>query len=149
MLNRQPSRLHIQKTEMHFIQPKTMDSCQRTWWIWLTIVLILHIILIQAVNGQDNTNKVITLEIKNRKVKEPKSAIKITQNDIVELHCSSDETMELHLHGYDKKIKIPSGKTQIILIKAHATGRFPITSHGWGDSGHSHHALIYLEVYPR
>jgi hypothetical protein len=36
-----------------------------------------------------------------------------------------------------------------MVIEAYATGRFPITSHGWGEGGHGHDALTYLEVYPR
>ena len=79
----------------------------------------------------------------------PREAIRATEGDEVELLCSSDERVELHLHGYDLKLEVRPGEPAKMVVKAHATGRFPITSHGWGDGGHGHHALTHLEVYPR
>jgi hypothetical protein len=92
---------------------------------------------------------VIQIKIENRSVVSPKKAIRITENEIVDLRWSSDEAVELHLHGYDKKLQLGPGKTASMSITGHATGRFPITSHGWGRDGHGHHALTYLEVNPR
>ena len=91
----------------------------------------------------------IQIKIAKRRVVSPKKAIRITENEIVELRWSSDEAVKLHLHGYDKKLQLAPGKSASMSITGHATGRFPITSHGWGRDGHGHHALTYLEVYPR
>ncbi|HEX9585364.1 MAG TPA: hypothetical protein VGB36_12755 [Gammaproteobacteria bacterium] len=43
--------------------------------------------------------------------------------------------MELHLHGYDLEIHVRPDEPAAMVIKATATGRFPITSHGWGEGG--------------
>ena len=63
----------------------------------------------------------------------------------------TDEDVELHLHGYDIEKTVLKGKTATMKIEANLTGRFPITSHGFGKKkGHSHGkgALLYLEVHP-
>jgi hypothetical protein len=73
----------------------------------------------------------------------------VTEQDVIELRFSSDEKVKLHLHGYDKELEVTPGVPATLSITTHATGRFPITSHGWGRGGHGHHALTYLEVHPR
>ena len=106
-------------------------------------------VLTLAAVAQDGPQRVIELRIENRKVVKPKNAVRVTEGDVVELRWTSNEPAELHLHGYDLKIHVRPGEPAVMVIKAHATGRFPITSHGWGEGGHGHDALTYLEVYPR
>jgi hypothetical protein len=74
---------------------------------------------------------------------------RLTEGDFVELHWMTDEQVELHVHGYDLKLTVVPGKLGVLAFQAFASGRFPVTSHGWGKGGHGHEALIYLEVYPR
>jgi hypothetical protein len=116
---------------------------------WLVMGSVTPVILIQAAISQENTSRVIQVKIENRKVITPKRAIRITENEIVELRWSSDERVKLHLHGYDKELELGPGKPASMSITGRATGRFPITSHGWGQGGHGHNALTYLEVHPR
>lgn len=125
------------------------DRCQRTWLTWFVIGAVTPVALIQDAVSQNSTPRVIQVKIEKRKVVVPKRAIRITENERVELRWSSDEMVKLHLHGYDKELKVRPGKPASMSIKARATGRFPITSHGWGQGGHGHHALTYLEVHPR
>ena len=99
--------------------------------------------------ADDHQPRAIEVRIENRHVGADMKTIRITEGEAVELHWTSDEAVELHLHGYDLKAAPAPGKPAVMAIKAYAAGRFPITSHGWGDGGHGHDALTYLEVYPR
>jgi len=117
--------------------------------IWSAAGLILPGALCRTASGDDREPRVIDVRIEKRKVAAPKGAIRVTQLDVVELRFSTDETVKLHLHGYDKELEVAPGKPAVLSITAHATGRFPISSHGWGHHGHGHHALTYLEVYPK
>jgi hypothetical protein len=99
--------------------------------------------------AQKSRPRTIRVEIRKRKIVVPKDRIRIYESEAVELHWTTDETVKLHLHGYDKELLVEPGKTAIMPITGRATGRFPVTSHGWKSGGHGHHALTYLEVYPR
>ena len=70
---------------------------------------------------------------------------RLTQGEAVTFEWQSDTAMELHLHGYDIEVKLQPGKPVRTPFKAHASGRFPLTSHG---AGHGHAALLYIEVHP-
>ena len=125
-----------------------MDACRRIWVIWLTASLFLSPTQIQFAVAQKASQRVIEVRLEHRKVVAPNEAIRITEGDVIELRWTSDEPVELHLHGYDLKIHVGRDEATAMVIEAHATGRFPITSHGWGAGGHGHDALTYLEVYP-
>ena len=126
-----------------------MEACRGTWLVWLAACLVLPGALIAAAVAQEASRRVIEARIENREVVAPAAAIRITQGDAIELVWTSDEAAELHLHGYDLEIHVQPNVPATMVIDAHATGRFPITSHGWGQGGNGHGALTYLEVYPR
>ena len=128
-----------------------MIAYRRAALVWLTLLPMVSSFLIHEASGQDGARKVIDIRIENRKLVAPEKTIRVVELDVVELRYQSDEAVELHLHGYDKKIQIRPGKRAVMSFIANATGRFPITSHGWGekDQGHGHHVLTHLEVYPR
>src|SRR5205823_818076 len=46
------------------------------------------------------------ITIKNRKVDAAQRLITVTRGDTLELEFATDETAELHLHGYDKLIQV-------------------------------------------
>lgn len=117
--------------------------------IWLAAAAILCLTVVQETAAQGTGPRVIDVRLEKRKVVAPKRAIRITENETVELRWTTDEVVKLHLHGYDRELEVVPGKPASMTIKGRATGRFPITSHGWGQGGHGHHALTYLEVYPR
>ena len=71
--------------------------------------------------------------------------IRVSQGDQVELYWSSDKPEVLHLHGYDIHTEVTPHVPAVMQFKAHASGRFPVESHG--HSGHG--SLIYLEVHPK
>ena len=90
------------------------------------------------------------IAIKDGKVTGAKSA-RVTQGDTVILRWTSDQPMELHLHGYDVDAKVAPGKPAEMRVDARATGRFPVEvhTHDKDKGGHGHAALFHLEVYPK
>lgn len=103
----------------------------------------------------------IDVELKNRKVAGER-VFRVKQGDEVRVRWSADEEVDIHLHGYNIQKKIVPGQPTEWRFQARATGRFPITSHGYAKdkkkakkSGHGHgaphkeSALIYIEVHPR
>ena len=75
--------------------------------------------------------------------------IRVTQGQIVEMTWTTDEETQVHIHGYEIHIPTSPDTPAIVTFEAHATGRFPVTSHGYGDEyGLMHQMLIYFEVYP-
>ncbi len=90
----------------------------------------------------------IEIRIENRKVVGD-NVIRLTEGQRVEMIWTTDVATELHIHGYDIRIEVsPEAPAEISFI-AHATGRFAVTSHGFGDQhGHGHETLAYIEVYP-
>jgi FtsP/CotA-like multicopper oxidase with cupredoxin domain len=126
-----------------------MNVSRRTWLIQVTANSFLSCALAPTVFAQIRPRRVVEVQINNRKVITPPAAIKLTEGDLVELRWTSDEKVELHLHGYDLKLIVVPGEPGAMAFRAFASGRFPITSHGWGSGGHSHDALTYLEVYPQ
>ncbi len=106
-----------------------------------------------AIKADENRAAVkrFDLVISERKLQMEEKIIRVTQGDSVELVWTSDEAVELHLHGYDIGFKISPERPAIVTLKAYATGRFPVTSHGFGGlegDENAHQALLYLEVYP-
>lgn len=91
----------------------------------------------------------VEVKIEHRRVVEPTEAITATQGEVIELRWTSDEAVELHLHGYDLELEVAPGEAASMVVDAYATGRFPIESHGWAGGGHGDEALIFLEVYPQ
>ena len=114
-----------------------------------TLLLFFAPVSINA-DTDEGAVKRIELVISERKVQREEKTIRVTQDQSLELVWYSDEVAELHLHGYDISFEVSPEAPVIMTFQAHATGRFPITSHGFGgQKGHGHEALIYIEVYPR
>ncbi|NKB58729.1 MAG: hypothetical protein GKS00_20565 [Alphaproteobacteria bacterium] len=100
--------------------------------------------------AEKQANVTIERTIKKRKLVEA-NVIRVTEGQMVELRWNTDETADLHLHGYDIEVKAKPGAPATMRFKAHATGRFPVTVHGFGNhhgGGHAEKTLLYLEVHP-
>ena len=120
------------------------------WWILLLTLLFFFIPVSINADSDEEAVKRIELVISERKVQRAEKTIRVTQGESIELVWQSDEIAELHLHGYDISFEVSPKAPAIVTFEAHATGRFPITSHGFGgQKGHGHEALLYIEVYPR
>jgi len=96
--------------------------------------------------------KVIDVRIEHRRVTEPGEVVRVVKGDTVTLRWQTDEKVALHMHGYDLKLDVEPGAYAEMHFNAGVSGRFPVTSHGFGDThGHDHHgheALLYIEIYP-
>lgn len=96
----------------------------------------------------------IKVEIRERHI-EGEDVIRVMEGAAVEIHLLTDETVTLHLHGYDIEVKVKPESTSVMRFVANANGRFPVTSHGFGainqstEAGHGHSALFYIEVHPK
>jgi heme/copper-type cytochrome/quinol oxidase subunit 2 len=102
--------------------------------------------LVQAGEAQYHIIKITKRHVVGKKT------IRVTQGDVISLRWDTDEKVALHLHGYDIEQTALPGKSVTMKFTAKATGRFPVTSHGFGgEQGHSHGsgALFYLEVHPK
>ena len=101
----------------------------------------------EQVSSADAVN--IDVQIEHRKVV-GEQVIRLIQEQQVRIVWTTDEAAELHIHGYDIRIDISPDAPAETSFTAHATGRFAVTSHGFGsDHGHGHETLLYIEVYPK
>ena len=120
---------------------------RKTWL--LTVITILPFAMAHA--GQ----KVFDMRIEQRKVIAHGNVVRVVKGDSVTLRWQTDEKVALHIHGYDIMLDAEPGRVAEMHFEAKVSGRFPVTSHGFGDDdgeGHSHghgdDALLYIEVYP-
>lgn len=115
-----------------------------------TALICLVLLALAAGNtagaGQGTT---LTLELESGKLVGDSDTLRIREGEELSILWTSDEAVELHLHGYDLTTRAAPGVPGEMRFTASATGRFPVTSHGstGGESG-DHRALIYIEIYP-
>jgi hypothetical protein len=96
----------------------------------------------------------VEVRISARKVVEPADGrVVLDEGDVVTIRWHSDESVHLHVHGYDLVAHVEPDRALAMPFEARATGRFPVTSHGFGGEmdagGHHGRALLYIEVHPR
>lgn len=126
-----------------------MTNAQRRRYLLAAAGLLATLPVIPMARAEDKPRRTIDVRIEGRKVVRHGKAIRIDEDEAVNLRWTSDEEVRLHLHGYDIKTRVRPGQPAVMEIDGYATGRFPINSHGWGKGGHAHEALIFLEVHPR
>ena len=95
------------------------------------------------------------IAIKYRKVDGNQKTLRVTQGTTVELTFTTDEAVELHLHGYDRLLAVEPTLPAVLRLDATIAGRFAIEAHRFGGIApaagtrrHAHVVLLYLEVYP-
>jgi FtsP/CotA-like multicopper oxidase with cupredoxin domain len=89
------------------------------------------------------------LTIAERQLAEGGPTIKVEEGDEVKLVWRSDESANLHLHGYDIEFVVIPGNATVVDFSASTAGRFPITVHSFaGEHDHSDRPLVYIEVHP-
>jgi hypothetical protein len=77
--------------------------------------------------------RLFELVIQKRRIVGYVKEIRVKQGDKVSMSWKTDETAEIHLHGYDLERLLAPGKTTSMAFRARATGRFSIVSHGFGE----------------
>lgn len=111
-------------------------------------VLLLGALALLGISVVAAETRHFDLEIRDRRVVLDGEVVRVNKGDQVIMRWIADERVELHLHGYDIEFELVPGEPVEQAFEAHATGRFPVTSHGFGDEHGGHHTLLYLEVYP-
>ncbi len=112
----------------------------------LVFILLVSGMIGPSAPAEESTPPSFLLHISEGKVTGVEGPIRVTQDDTVTLRWHAEARTKLHLHGYDLRAVIEPDTPHDMVIAAHATGRFPITTHGTGGE---HVVLQYLEVYPR
>jgi uncharacterized cupredoxin-like copper-binding protein len=86
----------------------------------------------QPANSADSTvqQRVIHLNIINGKLADGTTTINVQQNQNLTFDITADKADELHIHGYDKEIKLEPGKLQTVTFKADKAGSFETELHG-------------------
>jgi hypothetical protein len=118
---------------------------------FVTVIFGSGLSLADSQQPEDSTDAEARIEVRieNRKVVGD-NIIRVTQGQLVEMIWTTDEAAELHIHGYDIRFEISPDTPAEVSFTAHATGRFAVTSHGFGGQhGHGHDTLVYIEVYPK
>jgi FtsP/CotA-like multicopper oxidase with cupredoxin domain len=95
--------------------------------------------------GQAQEIRSFALDIRDGHVAPDKRTVRVKEGDRVELLWTTDEAVELHLHGYEIRLDVTPGRPGTMSFEAHAAGRFPVGVHGSGGHGN----IFYLEVHPR
>lgn len=116
------------------------------------LVVVLSIISGQILLAADDALQ-YELQIEQRKLMGQPQKLKAREGQWLNVRWLSDESLDIHLHGYDIELAVVANKPTMMKFKADATGRFAITSHGNGEvdefkSRRQRRPLIYLEVYP-
>ncbi len=90
------------------------------------------------------------LDVRDGKVPENLTVIRVNRGDFVTLTWTADQPMTLHLHGYDIEREVAPGSPAEFAFRAYAAGRFPIEVHPQGEEPPADQpALVHLEIYPR
>jgi len=69
--------------------------------------------------------------------------LRFTEGETVRFRARSEQAEEIHVHGYDRYVDLPAGKTVTESFKANITGIFEIELHGSGEQ------IAELRVDPR
>lgn len=83
------------------------------------------------------------LVVQNKALVSGPQVISVLQGTSVTLRITVDHHDELHLHGYDLTLNLPTGQPAALSFVADQSGRFEYELH------HSHVDLGVLEVQPR
>jgi len=96
------------------------------------------------VSARNAVIRSFNLDIYKRRIAKSLRTLRVDEGERVVINWTTDEAVEVHLHGYDIELQLAPGTTGAMDFVAKATGRYPINAHGFG-----HRALAYLEVQPK
>ncbi len=87
--------------------------------------------------------KTVDLVVRDGKLVSGSESLQVRQGDQVTLRIDSNFNDELHVHGYDLKLRIKAGEPAVLHFAAARSGRFELELH------RKHQQLGALEVYPK
>lgn len=111
-------------------------------------ILLLMLAMMPAASWAQEI-QTFEFSISRGKLAEGPAVVRVVKGDRVEMVWSSLQSVEVHLHGYDLRVKIGAGGRTTMSFDATATGRFPISLHGAAGGTHAHKPLAYFEVHPK
>lgn len=85
----------------------------------------------------------IALEARGGKPVGEVKVVRLKRDDQVSLSILADRADEVHVHGYDLKLKLEANKPGALQFVAKRTGRFAIELHKTGAE------IAVLEIYPK
>ncbi|HKY94340.1 MAG TPA: hypothetical protein VJL84_03500 [Kiloniellales bacterium] len=91
------------------------------------------------------TEQLFALAIRDGRLGDSAPTLQVSEGDEVVLELSSDQDLELHLHGYELTFALAAGSPALWRIAAVHSGRFPLEAH---DRAGGDRLLLYLEVQP-
>lgn len=95
--------------------------------------------------------RTVALEIVARKPRGGVRTVRIVRGETLTLSIRADESMTVHVHGYDLAQQVTARSEVSMTFVARRVGRFPVSAHLPGAAGGKHAAeptLLYLEVHP-
>ena len=110
---------------------------------FLMLVLIISSIISCSDATQEIVEEEITVNVKGGNVVDAQEKIRVNNGDQVKLIFNSDESLKIHLHGYDIQKDLIANEESALEFRADATGRFKITVHEEEHSYHSDHAALF------
>jgi len=90
-------------------------------------------------------DRVLDLAIHGAKPPARPPVLSVLEKDRVLVRVTSDQPVQVHLHGYDIESDVAPDHPASLRFTANATGRFPIEIH----SKDKQKPLAYIEVQPR
>ena len=102
--------------------------------------------------AQSASEKRFDLHLSQGQVPASDRVLRVTKGDAVQLHISSDETGELHLHAYHQQARVAPGAAVELTFVAHASGRYRLEWHSTSpapSTGHHTPPVAVLEVRPK
>ena len=112
------------------------------------IALLLALVTLALPVPGNASERRFSLLIHDGALEGAEETIRVEQGDAVTLEFTSDQPIELHLHGYDLTLDLQAGEPALLQFTASFSGRFPVEAHA-SEGGHHHGPLLYLEVYPQ
>lgn len=97
--------------------------------VTLLVVVAMVSILTVFCSSSDPENIVIDLSIKDGKLEQTNTAIKVKKDDIMTVNILADQNGTVHLHGYDLETNVGPDIVGKLEFVAEITGNYPLTIH--------------------
>ncbi len=93
------------------------------------LTVLLGLTLVGCSSTQAPTSVQVAITIKDGRVTPNGEAVSVAKGGTVTITVTSDQADEIHVHGYDKSIKVTPGTPVQVQFVADQTGVFEVESH--------------------
>jgi hypothetical protein len=133
------------------VEPSISGYGSGRFWRRSAIVLLGVALL-----GAASAVREFDISIRDRRVEGGTSTIRVKRGETILMRWRTDESVVLHVHGYDLQASVSPGSSSAMRFEAGVAGRFRVTAHAFGAvAGQDARAkkpreitLLYLEVLP-